>query len=83
MSLWSPAQRQWLQAMGFTPLLRRPAGAFVPLLGALELPPRLRQRLEHWAGRRWCDWPAPPGAPQEAAFKRALWRRLRDGRRQG
>jgi len=83
MNPWPSPQWQWLQAMGFTPMVRRPAGAETPPLGALDLPPRLCQRLEHWAGRVWCDWPAPPGTPQEAAFKRALWRRVRDGRRRG
>jgi len=80
MNPWPSPHRQWLQAMGFTPMVRR---AKTPPLGALDLPLRLRERLEHWAGSVWCDWPAPPGTPQEAAFKRALWRRVRDGRRRG
>lgn len=83
MNPWSPMQGHWLLALGFTPLIRRSAGAEQRRLGALDLPPRLSQRLEYWAAAAWCDWPAPPGTPQEAAFKRALWRRVRDGRRRG
>jgi len=81
-SPWSPRQRHWLAAMGFVPLACRPPRAHAAArLGALALPARLRLRLEHWAGAAWPDWPAPAGNPAEAGFKRALWRRIRDGRR--
>lgn len=83
MSLWSPEQQRWLVALGFTPLRARDtavAAVVSPRLGELNLPTRLRSRLEHWSGAAWRDWPAPAGGPDEAGFKRALWRRIRNGR---
>lgn len=82
----SPLQRRALEAMGFAPMRLRvgeragdpsPAGG---VLREVELPLRLRGGLERWVGAQWADWPAPPGVPGDAGFKRALWRRVRDGR---
>jgi hypothetical protein len=52
-------------------------------LAAMALPPRLRGGLERWVGALWAEWPSPQGRPGDAAFKRALWRRVRDWRRGG
>jgi len=81
---WSPWQRRALEAMGHFPLQRRsPASGSTPPLAAVPLPPRLRGGLERWVGALWAEWPAPTGRPGDAAFKRALWRRVRDWRRGG
>ena len=47
------------------------------------LPWRWRGGLERWVGALWAEWPSPQGRPGDAAFKRALWRRVRDWRRGG
>ena len=82
---WSPAQRQALEAMGFQPLRRIapsvPGEAPTRLLADVELPRSLRDGLERWMGPAWQQCPAPPGRFGDAAFKRALWRRIRDWRR--
>lgn len=81
---WSPLQRRVLEALGHSPVQRRSAGAgMAEPLAATALPPRLRGGLERWVGALWADWPAPQGRPGDAAFKRALWRRVRDWRRGG
>lgn len=72
----SPLQRRALEAMGFAPMRLRAGVA----LREVELPQRLRGGLERWVGAQWAQWPAPPGVPGDAGFKRALWRRVRDGR---
>lgn len=81
---WSPLQRRALEAMGFALVQARAAA---PRAGAAlsrhELPPKLRSGLERWVGALWSEWPAPEGLPSDAAFKRALWRRVRDWRRGG
>ncbi len=82
---WSPLQRRALEALGHAPVQRRTVvapGAAAPL-AALALPPKLRGGLERWVGALWSEWPAPAGRPADAAFKRALWRRVRDWRRGG
>jgi hypothetical protein len=78
-------QQRALEALGFDLWVRRvPASAGEPVpLADLDLPPGLRARLERWVGAQWRGWPAPGGAPRDAAFKRALWRRVRDWRRGG
>ncbi|HAI58255.1 MAG TPA: hypothetical protein DCM32_00040 [Xanthomonadaceae bacterium] len=84
--MFSPLQRRALAAMGLDPLRRRagpPVAAGGPALGELALPSRMRGGLDRWVGGLWSNWPAPPGQPGEAAFKRALWRRVRDWRRGG
>jgi len=79
---WSPLQRRALEAMGYALVAARgPTLVAGDSLGQGELPPKLRGGLERWVGTLWSDWPAPPGQPGEAAFKRALWRRVRDWRR--
>ena len=82
---WSPLQRRALDALGYALLQRRPAAgpSATGALGGVALPPKLRGGLERWVGALWSDWPAPAGRPSEAAFKRALWRRVRDWRRGG
>lgn len=77
---FSPLQRRALEAMGLTLLRRRTADA-ATALGEQGLPPRVRGSLERWVGGQWSEWPAPPGRPGDAGFKRALWRRVRDWRR--
>lgn len=81
---WSPLQRRALDALGFTLVEARavPSRAGAPLR-QVELPVRLRSGLERWVGGLWAEWPAPAGQPRDAAFKRALWRRVRDWRRGG
>ncbi|WP_461059735.1 hypothetical protein [Silanimonas algicola] len=82
---WSPLQRRALEALGHAPVQRRTVpvpGMATPLAG-LVLPPKLRGGLERWVGALWGEWPAPAGRPADAAFKRALWRRVRDWRRGG
>ena len=78
---WSPAQRRALEAMGFQPMRRikhgAPGDAPACSLGELDLPRGLRAGLQRWAGPAWQQWPAPPGRASDAAFKRALWRRIR------
>jgi hypothetical protein len=82
--IWSPLQRRVLEAMGLALVQPRvmPGRPGAPLR-QLELPARLRGGLERWVGALWADWPAPDGRPGDAAFKRALWRRVRDWRRGG
>lgn len=82
---WSPLQHRALEALGYTPVQRRsPTGRVAAgALGGVTLPPKLRGGLERWVGALWSDWPAPEGRPSDAAFKRALWRRVRDWRRGG
>lgn len=81
---WSPLQRRVLQALGHAPVQRRaPVTGGAQPLAAVVLPPRLRGGLERWVGALWTEWPAPEGRPADAAFKRALWRRVRDWRRGG
>ncbi len=79
---WSPLQRRALASMGYT-LWRVAAAAPAQgaSLGVRGLPPALRRGLERWVGALWVDWPTPEGQPADAAFKRALWRRVRDWRR--
>lgn len=81
---WAPLQRRALEAMGYSLLRVReaPPRGGAPLRQH-ALPPRLRSGLERWVGALWNDWPAPEGRPGDAAFKRALWRRVRDWRRGG
>ena len=81
---WSPWQRRVLDALGHA-LVQRRAPALVggQPLSAVVLPPKLRGGLERWVGALWSEWPAPEGQPGDAAFKRALWRRVRDWRRGG
>ncbi len=68
--------------MGYAVLERRPsASQEAASLARVALPPGLRHGLERWVGTLWSDWPAPSGEPKDAAFKRALWRRIRDWRR--
>lgn len=79
-----PLVRRSLEAMGYPLWVRRstvlkPA----PRLAERGLPPVLRARLERWVGALWQEWSAPEGTPRDAAFKRALWRRVRDWRRGG
>jgi hypothetical protein len=70
--------------MGYALMQARPAPARAGAsLSRHELPPKLRNGLERWVGALWADWPAPEGRPGDAAFKRALWRRVRDWRRGG
>lgn len=79
-----PLQRRALAAMGYTLVQRRgDVAAAGPALSMLDLPPRLRGGLERWVGAQWAGWPAPEGTPADAAFKRDLWRRVRDWRRGG
>ncbi|WP_397573176.1 hypothetical protein [Silanimonas sp.] len=81
---WSPLQRRVLEALGHAPVQRRSASAgMAEPLAAMALPPRLRGGLERWVGALWAEWPSPQGRPGDAAFKRALWRRVRDWRRGG
>jgi hypothetical protein len=82
---WSPLQRRALEALGLTPVQRRGSASAMttPSLASLTLPPKLRGGLERWVGALWNDWPAPEGRPEDAGFKRALWRRVRDWRRGG
>jgi hypothetical protein len=81
---FSPLQRRALEAMGYALVAPRArAGGVGGVLGQQALPPRLRSGLERWVGALWSEWPAPAGRPADAAFKRALWRRVRDWRRGG
>ena len=81
---WSPLQRRALEALGHAPMrLRTSTASSSEPLAQMALPPRLRGGLERWVGALWSDWPAPEGRPADAAFKRALWRRVRDWRRGG
>ena len=81
---FSPFQQRALAAMGYALVQRRGAVAVSgPSLSTLGLSPRLRSGLERWVGAQWGEWPAPGGKPADAAFKRALWRRVRDWRRGG
>ena len=81
---FSPFQQRALAAMGYALVQRRGVReAAGPALSTLGLPPRLRGGLERWVGAQWAGWPAPEGGPADAAFKRALWRRVRDWRRGG
>jgi hypothetical protein len=81
---WSPLQRRALAAMGYGLMQPRAAPPQAGVaLSSHALPPKLRGGLERWVGALWADWPAPEGRPGDAAFKRALWRRVRDWRRGG
>lgn len=83
---FSRFQRRALEAMGYALVASRgldPAAAAGGTLGQHGLPPHLRCGLERWVGALWSEWPVPSGAPGDAAFKRALWRRVRDWRRGG
>jgi hypothetical protein len=79
---FSPLQRRALAALGYVVVAARAGGAAsAPRLADRGVPPKVRGGLDRWVGGLWGDWPAPPGADGEAAFKRALWRRIRDWRR--
>lgn len=79
-----PLARRSLEAMGYALWVRRGAvPVAAPRLAERGLPPVLRARLERWVGALWQEWPVPEGTPRDAAFKRALWRRVRDWRRGG
>lgn len=81
---WSLLQRRALDALGLAPMRPRVVAAQPGApLARMDLPPRLRGGLERWVGGLWAEWPAPDGQPRDAAFKRALWRRVRDWRRGG
>lgn len=70
--------------MGFSLLVRRTLmGDPVAVLLNADLPQQLRVGLERWVGAAWQEWLSPPGRPADAAFKRSLWRRVRDERRGG
>lgn len=90
---WSPAQRQMLEAMGYTPFQRAVAGAPAPAASgpapagsAPEGPaghPKLMQALRLAARGRDIDalLPGDLSGLRDPAAKRALWSRLRALRR--
>lgn len=81
--MWTPLQRRALEAMGYAVMQARGTGGSATPLAEAGLPPGLRRGLERWVGALWGEWPKPAGHPGDAAFKRALWCRIRDWRRGG